>query len=348
MTSRLRRPNLVLSEPTQRVTRATSFRKAAVALRDGQSLLVEDHYRTGAEILEALQLLMPTPSHDAPFEQRREQGRSYREASLRLLAPIRNHRVTLTDAGDIGFLRELYPNQRTFFLPFVTVQELHGAWERYSTGVYLPVLGQSVHPFYGTYVPTRMVHLELFGTWLRQFEGARDRAIDVGTGCGVLALMLAKAGFHRVLATDTNPNAVESVQRELQQLHPTPSIDVTHTDLLGSGTKQVDLVVFNPPWIPGEAKELLDQALYFEDNLIERFFEQAAERITPDGRIVVVFSNLIQLIRPDVEHPVLAELERGRLRLVQKMQRKVKPSPNKAGPRRKTREKVEVWELARA
>ena len=44
-------------------------------------------------------------------------------------------------------------------------------------------------------------------------------------------------------------------------------------------------------------------------------------------------------------HPILSELERGRFKLVQKLQRKVKPAPGKDGRRRRTREKVEVWEL---
>jgi len=61
-----------------------------------------------------------------------------------------------------------------------------------------------------------------------------------------------------------------------------------------------------------------------------------------------LFSNVIQLVQPDVPHPILSELDRGRFRLVQKLQRKVKGSPKPGGGRRRTREKVEVWELARA
>ena len=38
-------------------------------------------------------------------------------------------------------------------------------------------------------------------------------ALDVGTGAGVLALMLARAGFEHVEAVDINPNACESVRR---------------------------------------------------------------------------------------------------------------------------------------
>ena len=60
----------------------------------------------------------------------------------------------------------------------------------------------------------------------------------------------------------------------------------------------------------------------------------------------MVFSNIITLVQPDVPHPIQAELERGRFQLVKKLQRKVKPPPEPDGSRRRTREKVEVWELS--
>jgi tRNA1(Val) A37 N6-methylase TrmN6 len=330
------------------VDRKRSPRLAAVGLRDGEELIVVDCYRTGAEILDQLQALLKSPGEGASYESRQAYRRNYRAASLRLFVSIKNHQVALTDGHPIGFIKELYPDKKSFYLPFVQMQELYGAWKRYQEGTHLAVLGHRMHPFFGTYVPTRVSHLELFGTWVSQYKGPRKRAIDVGTGCGVLALMLCRAGFERVLATDNNPNAIESVERELGRLPARPPVDLLHGDLLGEGTKPVELVVFNPPWIPGEVEGLLDQALYFEDGLFERFFDQACKRLAPSGRIVLLFSNVIQLVRPDVPHPILTELETGRLRLVQKLQRKVKPAPDENGQRRRTRERVEVWELALA
>jgi len=303
---------------------------------------VTGHYRTGVKVLAALSSLLNPPAASASFAERAAFERRFQVASKRLLAPIAEHQVQLSEAGPPGFLPELYPEVERFVLPFVDVQALHGAWLRYKEGAHLAVLGRKVHPFFGTYAPTRTSHLELFGTWLSGYEGNRTLAVDVGTGCGVLAFMLVKAGFSRVLATDNNPNALESVKRELERLEDSPSLGLECTDLLGEDTTPVELVVFNPPWIRGDVDDLLDQALYFEGDLFERFFDQAAERLMASGRVVLVFSNIMQLLQPDLEHPILSELERGRFRLVQKLQRKVKPSPGQ----RRTREKVEVWELA--
>lgn len=343
----LHRPEPILQNEAVPVDRTRPPVRAAERLRDGEQLIVTDKYGTGAEIIAQLRSVMPPPAEDASYAERQAHRVAFREASLRLLAPISNHVVGLEGAKTIGFFKDLYPDQASFVLPFVQVQELYGAWSRYLAGAHLAVLGHRVHPFFGTYVPTRTSHLELFGTWLSQYQGPRTRAIDVGTGCGVLALMLAKAGFERILATDNNPNAVESLRREMKRLPSSLPIDLFHGELLGEETWAADVIVFNPPWIQGTVSGLLEQALHFNDDLFERFFDQALERLSPEGRVSMVFSNMIELIQPDLPHPILAELERGRFRLVQKLQRKAKATRSSSGKKRKTRERVEIWELAK-
>jgi predicted nicotinamide N-methyase len=344
----LHRPEPIQRHRAQPVDRNAPPAQAARRLRDGESLLVTDDFGTGLAIHAALRALLPAPADDAPYDTRNAFKRTWRAATDRLLVPITEHRVALTSAPTVQFLAELYPELRSFFLPFVQVQRLGTAWEYYERGVHLAVLGHRVHPFYGTYVPSRVSHLELFGTWLSQHEGPRGYAIDVGTGCGVLAFMLCKAGFERVLATDTNPNAIESVRRDLKRRPVAPPIEPRHCDLLGDDPALADLIVFNPPWMKGPVEQVLDGALYFEDGLFERFFDQADARLTPSGRVVMVFSTVLELVQPDVPHPIETELQRGRFREVKRLRRKVKPTVNASGERRRTRERVEVWELERA
>lgn len=347
MTTRLHRPEPILRHNAAPVDQRTPPLKAAMRLRHGEQLIVTDLYKTGAEIIAKVQNMLRPPPSGASYADRQAARRLLRETSLRLLAPVAENRLALKDAQPNEFLAELYPEHTRFALPFVQVQELHGAWGRYREGVHLSVLGHRIHPFFGTYVPTRMSHLELFGTWLSQSAGARASAVDVGTGCGVLAFMLAKSGFERVLATDVNPNALESVARDLRRNPGTPPIELMCGDLLCEGQERFDLIVFNPPWMMGAPEGLLDESLYFESGLFERFFTQAAERLSPEGRVVLLFSNVLQLVQPDVPHPILSELERGRFCLVHKRQRKVKPGRDASGARRRTRERVEIWELAR-
>jgi len=348
MPPKLNRPAPLLRPAAKPVDRSTPAGQAAERLLRGEKLVVTDLYNTGTWILAELEARLGPPAPDAGYPARRAWRKAYGEVSRRLLAPIVGHRVDLREAPTIGFLRELYPEHRDFALPFVELQDLDNAWNWYRDGVHLAVLGHRVHPFYGTYAPARVTHLELFATWLSQYQGRRARAIDVGTGCGVLALLLCKAGFARVRATDINPNAIESVRRELARLPTAPRLDLYLGDLLGDDRAPVDLVVFNPPWMQGAIDSQLDQALYFEEGLFERFFDQAHARLAPEGRIALVFSNLIELVQPDTAHPILAELRRGRFGLVQKLQRKVRNPPGPTGQRgRSTRERVEIWELER-
>ena len=341
MSAALHRPEPVLHPRAQPVDKNVKAAQAVAWLLDGRTLLVSDRFRTGLEILAALRVQLQDPGEDAGYVEKRTFRDAFVAASKRLLAPVVDRKVALPDAPRPGFLAELYPDHADFALPVEDARVLSSAWDWYQKGVHFPVLGYRLYPFYGAYIPARMEHLELFGTWLAKYQGARNRAIDVGTGSGVLALQMAKAGFRQVLATDINPNAIESVARQLRRLPSPLPVELEHADLLGSDRGPLDLVVSNPPWMKGEVGRTLDLAMYFQDGFFERFYAQALQRLAPDGRVVFVFSNIIELSQPDVPHPIQTELERGRFRLVEKLTRRVKPL------RRRTREKVEVWELAR-
>lgn len=339
------RPDLVSPHGSRKISKSDSPRACAEALLNGTSLHLRCDYRKGAAILSAVEKLSPPP-WESDFATRTEHQRQQRTAQMRLTAPIQGHRVSLDNARPIGFLKELYPESKDFTLPFPEVQALHGAWRAYKEGSHLAVLGHKVHPFYGTYVPRRTSHLELFGTWLSGYKGRRRSAVDVGTGCGVLALMMNKAGFQNVTATDCNPNALESLRRDLKRQNLGQNFSLLQTDLIEAAPSGADVLVFNPPWIQGQVQSFLDRALTFDDDLFERFFQQATSKLAPNGRLVLIFSNILQLLQPEVEHPILAELEKNRFHLVNKMQRRVKSDSNRSSPRRRTKERVEIWELA--
>ncbi|MFM1873429.1 MAG: hypothetical protein RL398_2851 [Planctomycetota bacterium] len=340
MSAALHRPEPVLRHRAHAVDRSVPTAQAVAWLLEGRPLIVADRFKTGLDILTALREHLGDPGEDGGYVAKRTFREAFQAASKLLLAPVVGRKVALPGAPSPGFLAELYPDHADFALPVEDARVLSSAFDWYEKGVHFPVLGYRLHPFYGAYIPARMEHLELFGTWLAKYRGARNRAIDVGTGSGVLALQMAKAGFRQVLATDINPNAIESVARQLRRLPVPPPIELQHADLLGADRGPIDLIVSNPPWMKGEVGRTLDLAMYFQDGFFERFYAQALQRLAPDGRIVFVFSNIIELSQPDVPHPIQTELDRGRFRLVEKLTRRVKPL------RRRTREKVEIWELA--
>ena len=95
----------------------------------------------------------------------------------------------------------------------------------------------------------------------------------------------------------------------------------------------------------GTVSSLLEGSLYFSRELFPRFFAQAYKTLGVGGRIVIVFSNIMELVQPDIPHPIVHELTKGRFQLIQKMRRKIASKEKK---RRRSREKVEVWELSRS
>ena len=184
-------------------------------LYNGESLRLVDAYGYGADILDALRYgLGPIPD-SLTGEELRFERRRRRRLAAGLLVPIDRGDVAIRGVDPIPLMADLYRDVGRCWLPLVDIQALRTADRRFRQGVLFAVLGHALHPWYGTYAPKRTAHLELFGTWLSQYEGPTDTAIDVGTGCGVLAFMLARAGFADVRAVDINPNAVESVRRDL-------------------------------------------------------------------------------------------------------------------------------------
>ena len=351
------RPDPYTGPPPAPVQRSTDQHASVEALLRGEPLLVSDFYSTGLSLLAALRIALKSPGES--FAEQREFRQRYHAASSNLLAPIRDHRLALRKAPAIGWFSEMYEDLPSFELPFPQIQGLNSSWQWYRKGLRLPVIQRRLHPLHGTYFPTRHEHLHLFSRWLRRYAGARDRAIDVGTGCGVLALQLHAAGFTDIVATDINANAVEGLRRDLEREPPITSIETRKTWMIGPVGSRFDLIVFNPPWLPGEPKGLLDQAIYYPPRLFDDFFAAAWRALRPEGRLVLLFSNLLQVISTNGEggkaahsskHPIVRELKRRkRFEKVRLLERPVGAASKKTRRRKRTNtdERVQLWELRR-
>jgi len=338
MSTRLIKPTALPPSPS---TADFAPHEVIRGLAAGESYTLAGSYLFAERLLNGLSELIGKPS--GSYEERQATRDRFQAAGRRLAIPVKDHRIALRHAPYVGFLRTLYAGVPSYRISALDIDAMVQSWSRYDRGVYMAVLGQAIHPFFGTYAPTRTSHLELFATWLSSYDGPRELAVDVGTGSGVLAMMLAKAGFPRVLARDTNPNAVESVRRDLERIRGIRAVEPEEADLLAGVEGAPNVIVFNPPWLPGKVRNPLEAALHYDDDLFPRFFDQAAAQLAPDGRIAMLFSNIVTLTRPDVPHPIETELASGRFRLESKLQRRVQSTDG-----RRTKERVEVWVLARA
>ena len=249
----------------------------------------------------------------------------------------------------IGWLERLYANNNHFYLTFPQIQGLNSAWQWYENGISIPGLRNKIHPYYGTYFPTRFEHLGVFDNWLKRYKGQKKTAIDIGVGCGVLSFQMVQHNFQKVYATDINPNAIVGLREFMGSTKLSRKIELDLGYLFGKWEQQAELIVFNPPWLPANDKlGIIDHAIYYNKTLFPEFFAAAKERLLPEGKLVLFFSNLAQITNVTAKHPIEMELAQGgRFQLEKCFKKSVKAASSKTKRDQHWRaaEVVELWVL---
>lgn len=321
--------------------------EAVNALIEKQYVLIVDAFSSGLVVIEALKKRLSRIKKEQSFAEQRSNRNLFRTLSHHLLLEVSNHKLVVRKAPQIGWLKELYPEQNDFFLPFPEVQGLNSSWQWQEKGIHIPQLKRKINPYYGTYFPTRFEHIELFDKFLSGYTGSKKQAVDVGIGSGVLSLLLQKYDFESIIGTDTNPNALIGVQKMLGEGEST--ITLRSGDLFANSNRSFDLIVFNPPWIPMKQKSKgIDAAIYYDDQLFTRFFNQAEGYLKENGKLVLIFSNLAKLMDEKAVHPIAHELKvNQRFKKVDLLTLKVKPQSDKTKRVAQWRDEevVELWVL---
>ncbi|NQY29377.1 MAG: methyltransferase [Flavobacteriaceae bacterium] len=327
----------------------TDIKKAVKALEYGKQVLITEFYSNGLLLLNGIKDRLKRKMPNKTFKEQRAYREEYHKLSNLILIEITNHKLKVRKSPSIGWLEKLYPEEGDFILSFPQIQGLNSAWQWYENGINIPVLRNKMKPFYGVYFPTRFDHLTLFDQWLKRYEGSKKSAIDVGFGSGVMSLQMVQHGFQKVFGTDTNPNAVVGLTEFMGDTKLSRKIELDHGNLFGKFNKQTELIVFNPPWLP-QAHDLdsIDEAIYYNETLFPDFFEGAKQRLLPDGKLVLLFSNLAQITNATEHHPIEKELaEGGRFKLEKCFKKKVKLSSKKTTRDQywRSSEEVELWVL---
>lgn len=327
----------------------TDVQETIKKLRSGKYILIKGLYSNGSNLLRELQTYLKKKHPGESYFKQRTYRAEYRKLSNRVLIEVNKNKLTVKKAPAIGWLEKLYPELQNFLLTFPQIQGLNSSWQWYVNGVKIPVLRNKIHPYYGVYFPTRFEHLQLFDNWLKRYEGPKKTAIDVGIGSGVLSLQLMKYGFQKSFGTDMNPNAILGLQESMKGTKLAVKIELDHSHLFGKWSKQTELIVFNPPWLPASHNlEFMDEAIFYNDKLFPEFFEEAKKRLLPDGRIVLLFSNLGEITNATKEHPIKNELlNESRFILDKYFKKSVKRASEKTirNQHWRSSEEVEIWIL---
>ncbi len=330
-------------------TRESDVRETIQVLLSGEQVLVEEFYSDGLYLLRELTTYLKNTLPTASFTEQRAFRAEFRKLSNLILIHVKEHKLGVSKAPEIGWLEKLYPELNDFFLPFPQIQGLNSAWQWYKNGIHIPVLRNKIHPYYGVYFPTRFEHLILFDNWLKRYEGAKKTAMDIGIGSGVLSLLMVQHGFQKLFGTDINPNAIIGLSESMAGTKLARKIEIDFGHLFGKWEKPTELIVFNPPWLPAmQELNKLDEAIYYNEQLFPEFFEAAHKRLLPGGKIVILFSNVAQITQVTTEHPIEKELlTGGRFVLEKCLKKSVKEASKKTKRNQHWRgeEKVELWVL---
>ncbi|MCD4663679.1 MAG: methyltransferase [Bacteroidales bacterium] len=322
---------------------------AIYALLEGDFVLIVDFYSNGLILLRELKRYIKQQYSDKSFQGQRDFRSVYQKLSNKILLDISNNKLTVRKAPEIGWLEKLYPEVSDFALPFPKVQGLNSAWQWYKKGKFIPVLGRKIHPWFGTYFPTRLEHLELFDDWIKKFKGEKKSAIDIGIGSGILSFQMLQHGFEKIIGTDTNPNSIIGLTETIKENKEYSKLTLVHGNLFANCKTLTELIVFNPPWLPTKQNiEGLDEAIYYDSNLFPDFFKEAKENLNPNGKIVLLFSNLAQITKVSESNPIEKEIaEGGRFKKELLLKKTVKPASGKTKRNQNWRssETVELWVL---
>jgi methylase of polypeptide subunit release factors len=310
------------ARPPARVVPVDDALSADAAFRlasQGTALLWRGDFRNARQLLDALGRRVDRrvqrrgrgpASTDSPAD---AFHRYRRDAALRAhilgsilveLDPERSVRAARAPAVASAVLEALGPDDAGRGVPAVVpLRELLGmvgAHQWRKRGVEVPALGARVHPHYGVFAPIRQEYVELVASApfpASPGGSAPDVALDVGTGTGVLAAVLARRGVARVIATDNEVRAVACARENMARLGLTDRVDVVEADLFPRDPwpDRVSLVVCNPPWLPAKAKTALERTVYDPDSrTLRRFLAGLPRRLVVGGEGWLVLSDLAE------------------------------------------------------
>ncbi len=142
-----------------------------------------------------------------------------------------------------------------------------------------------------------------FSPWVQDPDGV-ENILELCTGSGCLAIMMADAFPNSVVdAVDISRDALDVAERNVRDYKLDGRVNAIQSDLYQNVPfKKYDLIVTNPPYVNSQSMALLPAEYLREPqialdggadgmDLVRKIVAGAAERLTPDGILMVEIGN---------------------------------------------------------
>lgn len=229
------------------------------------------------------------------FHQHRARQISRANITNKILIELRNGECTLNRSPNFKEAVEAALGDTAPEILVLSLREALGtlgAHEWWKKGVYVRALKANVHAAYGVFSPIRGEYLDLIHD---APLNAPSVAWDIGTGTGIIAILLAFRGVQKIIGTDTSRRALRCAASNIHRKKMETNISLTETNMFPEGT--ADLIVCNPPWIPATVKTPIEQAIYDpKSQMLRSFLGGVKNRLNPRGEAWLIMSNLAELI----------------------------------------------------
>lgn len=114
------------------------------------------------------------------------------------------------------------------------------------------------------------------------------KVLDLGTGCGIIALHAKKKGASYVLGTDINPIAIKNARINLKNnFQDKKNIDFKKSDLFKDIKDKFDIIVFHAPYFNQKPTNIYEYKS-FGKNLISKLLKQGRKCLNKNGEIRIL------------------------------------------------------------
>ena len=333
--------------PHKKIQIADDTLTADIAYRlacEGTAMLYRGDFQNARQLLQALVRRVDKPSKKSTRADRVEKEKTKspldtfnlhrlaKSQRARILGMIlievnADHSISLRRAPDVTqACLEAYGKQVAPYV--ISLRELLGvisAHEWRKTGVQVLTRDDEevrIHPHYGVFSPVRSEYIQLvLKAPLPKVIKQNSIAFDIGTGTGVLAVVLALRDVQKIIATDLNDRAIACAKENIDLLGLNLQIEIEKANLFPEG--KAALIICNPPWLPARPSSSLEHAVYDPDSqMLKGFLVNLKDHLLPHGEGWLILSDLAEHLGLRTREELLNWIDQAGLKVIARLDTK--------------------------